>query len=89
MLECHMSDLCTHDCVHVHVKERRRERRADSLGVWFHPCRLGQEALHFKCTATKVRCTQIFTLNKILSFPIRIDRYVNKEHLQVKCLSCI
>lgn len=39
-----MPDLCTHDSIHVHVRERQRERGAESLGVWFHPCGLGQEA---------------------------------------------
>lgn len=26
-------------------RERESERGADSLGVWFHPCGLGQEAV--------------------------------------------
>jgi len=44
VLERHMCDLRTLDSIHVHVRERQRERVAESLGVRFHPCGLGQEA---------------------------------------------
>lgn len=39
---CACTGQCAHDSSHVHVGERQRE--AESLGVWFHPCGLGQEA---------------------------------------------
>lgn len=39
-----MFDLCKHDGVYVHVRGRQKERGVESLGVWFHPCGLGQEA---------------------------------------------